>query len=412
MSSATTQREHALQIVKKLREAGFEALWAGGCVRDQLLGREPKDYDVATNARPEEIQALFGKRKTLAIGAAFGVIGVHCGRGHEPIEVATFRADGSYLDGRHPQSVVFTTAEHDAERRDFTINGLFFDPIAEQVIDYVEGQADLEREVVRAIGNPRDRFTEDKLRMLRAVRFATTFDFEIEPATLAAIQEMASEVIVVSAERIGAEFERILTHPRRGEGLQLLHHSGLLRPVLPELADNADSSSPQWQETLQVLGRLESDNLSTCLAALLHKTYEPRVVAACGRRFRWSNKQIDLAVWLVTNLDMVGRADTVPWPQLQRTLVHEGASELVALGTAVFGAEQIGVQHCSAKMALPEDQLNPPLLLTGDDLVEKGLTPGPYFAMLLTAVRDSQLEDHIASADEAWALVEELMRNS
>ena len=151
----SSQREFALDITRQLRMAGFEALWAGGCVRDQLLGREPKDYDVATNARPEEVEKLFGRRRTLAIGAAFGVIAVQS-RNCNPVEVATFRSDGAYLDGRHPSSVVFTTAEHDAERRDFTINGMFFDPLAEQVIDYVGGQADLSARIIRAIGDPRD----------------------------------------------------------------------------------------------------------------------------------------------------------------------------------------------------------------------------------------------------------------
>ncbi len=410
MPPTSSQREFALSIVQQLRSAGFAALWAGGCVRDQLLGREPKDYDVATNARPEQIQALFGKRKTLAIGAAFGVIGVLRGRGHDPVEVATFRADGAYLDGRHPQSVHFTTAEHDAERRDFTINGLFFDPLAEQVIDYVGGQTDLAAGIVRAIGNPRDRFAEDKLRMLRAVRFATTFDFQIEAATLTAIQAMAAEVTIVSAERIGAELERVLTHPRRSSGFQLLHQSGLLQALLGELADVAASNSPNWQHTVAVLDRLTTTNLSTALSALLHRVCNPQQVAACGRRFRWSNKQIELAVWLATNLTAVREADSLPWPQLQRILVHEGARELLALGTAVLGADHPGVQHCAAQMALPEEQLNPPPLLTGDDLVRRGLKPGPQFAPLLTAVRDAQLEGRITNIEQAWKLVDELVR--
>lgn len=403
-----TQREFALQIVHQLRSAGYEALWAGGCVRDQLLGCEPKDYDVATNARPEQIQALFGKRKTLAIGAAFGVIGVLRGRGRDPVEVATFRAEGAYLDGRHPQSVHFTTAEQDAQRRDFTINGLFYDPLAEQVIDYVGGQADLAAGIIRAIGNPRDRFAEDKLRMLRAVRFATTFNFQIESATLAAIQAMAAAVTIVSAERIGAELERVLTHPRRSVGLKLLHQCGLLRPLVSELADDADRDSPLWQETLQVLARLETENLSTTLAALLHKVCDPRQVAACGRRFRWTNKQIELAVWLVMNLPILQKSDSLPWPQLQRVLVHEGARELMALATAVCGADYAGVQYSALKMSLPANQLNPDPLLTGDDLVRRGLEPGPHFATLLTAIRDAQLEGRITNLEEAWALVEKL----
>ena len=181
MSKAAAQREFALEIVEQLRAAGFEALWAGGCVRDQLLGLAPKDYDVATSATPDEIRDLFGRRRTLAIGASFGVITVLGPRAAGQIEVATFRTDAAYSDGRHPDSVTFTTAEHDAARRDFTINGLFFDPVAEAVVDYVNGRDDLERKTIRAIGDPAARIAEDKLRMLRAVRFAATFDFHIEP---------------------------------------------------------------------------------------------------------------------------------------------------------------------------------------------------------------------------------------
>src|SRR5262245_26238906 len=188
MPDPARQHAFALEIAQKLRGAGFEALWAGGCVRDELLGLVPKDYDVATSATPDQIRSVFGHRRTLPIGAAFGVITVLGPRAAGQIEVATFRTDAQYSDGRHPDSVSFTTAEHDAQRRDFTINGLFFDPVASRVVDYVGGQDDLNRRILRAIGDPRLRLSEDKLRMLRAVRFAAAFQFTIEPATLRAIQ--------------------------------------------------------------------------------------------------------------------------------------------------------------------------------------------------------------------------------
>lgn len=187
------QRRFAKQVVEDLRAAGHEALWAGGCVRDGLLGIEPKDYDVATDAGPDRVREVFGRRRTIPVGAAFGVITVLGPKPCDPIEVATFRTDGEYRDGRHPESVRFTTAEEDAQRRDFTINGLFYDPIEERVIDYVGGEADLGGRTVRAIGDASARFGEDKLRMLRAVRFATTFGFDIEAETLAAIRAMAGE---------------------------------------------------------------------------------------------------------------------------------------------------------------------------------------------------------------------------
>ena len=198
-------RQFALWVVQKLRDAGHEALWAGGCVRDELLGQHPSDYDVATSATPQEVRLCFGYRRTLAIGAAFGVITVVGRREQGQIEVATFRCDAAYSDGRHPDHVSFSTAREDALRRDFTINGLFFDPIAQKIIDYVDGRQDLEAGIVRAIGDPYQRFAEDKLRMLRAVRFAATFGFAIEADTLAAVQREAGQIRVVSAERIAAE---------------------------------------------------------------------------------------------------------------------------------------------------------------------------------------------------------------
>jgi poly(A) polymerase len=219
MAAEKSQREFALDVVKRLRDAGHNALWAGGCVRDQLLGLSPKDYDVATSALPDAVRDLFGRRRTLAVGASFGVITVLGGKPLEPIEVATFRTDGDYRDGRRPESVAFTDAEHDAQRRDFTINGLFYDPLEERVVDYVGGVADIEARVVRAIGDPRRRFGEDKLRMLRAVRFAATYGFALDPDTLAAIRDMAAGVTAVSGERIGGELRRVLTHRLRRRGV-------------------------------------------------------------------------------------------------------------------------------------------------------------------------------------------------
>ncbi len=407
--SVNPQREFALEIVRQLRAAGFEALWAGGCVRDQLLGHEPKDYDVATNARPEEVQQLFGKRRTLAIGAAFGVIAV-LGKNCHPVEVATFRSDHAYVDGRRPSAVEFTTAEQDAERRDFTINGMFFDPLTGEVIDYVGGQADLSSKIIRAIGDPHARFDEDKLRILRAVRFGTTFDFTIESDTLAAIREMAAEVTVVSAERIGAELARLLVHPRRRLGVQLLDDCGLLRPLILELADAAASNSSAWQKTLQNLEQLESNNLATAMAALVCEFAATVRVSALGRRFRFANKEIDLATWLTKQLPRIAEAGQLPWPQLQRILTHQGAGELMALATAVLGTDHAGVLKCREYLALPTEKLNPPPLLTGDDLVLHGFQPGPEFAQLLTAVRDAQLEGRIAGQAEALELAERLVR--
>jgi len=401
MPEPSPQRDFALQVVKQLREAGFESLWAGGCVRDQLLGRIPQDYDIATNARPEQVRELFGHRRTLAIGAAFGVIGVLGPRSQPPIEVATFRSDGAYVDGRRPEGVTYTTAEEDALRRDFTINGMFFDPVDEKVIDYVGGQQDLEQGILRAIGDPLARFSEDKLRMLRAVRFATTFGFQIEEPTLQAICEMAQEVNVVSAERIGGELRRLLVHAFRKLGLELLRETKLLKPLIPELATLSEQDAPSWQQILQNLDRLQSDSLAAAFAALLFELQQPDLVGQLGRRFRFTNKEIDRATWLVRSLSRLAEAEPLPWPQLQRLLIHDGSADLVVLADAVLGSDHPSVEEYRRQLALPAEILNPAPLLTGDDLIAHGVQPGPHFAALLNHIRDQQLLGLIRNRDEA-----------
>ncbi len=228
-----TERDFAVDVVRKLRGAGFQALWAGGCVRDQLLGLTPQDYDVATDALPEDVRRLF--RRTVAIGVSFGVVEV---LGPPPItvQVATFRSDVSYSDGRHPDAVVFASAREDALRRDFTINGMFFDPLENQVIDYVGGQKDLDARVLRAIGEPKERFAEDKLRLLRAVRFATHYQLTFDPATESALRDMADQISVVSAERIAEELRRLLVDPHRRRGMELSAGRSEGRPLGPRLA--------------------------------------------------------------------------------------------------------------------------------------------------------------------------------
>ena len=241
------QRAFAVEVVRQLRDHGHQAYWAGGCVRDHLLGRAPYDYDVATSAHPEEIRGAFKHRKTLAIGAAFGVMTVVGPRGAGQVEVTTFRQDVSYSDGRHPDRIEFSSPEEDAKRRNFTINGMFFDPVENRVIDFVGGEADLRAGIVRAIGDAQARFTEDKLRMLRAVRFASVFNFELEAATLAAIRSMADQVKVVSAERIADEMRNVLVQPARANAVRLWRETGLLRAILPEIDRLSASSSDSDQ---------------------------------------------------------------------------------------------------------------------------------------------------------------------
>jgi poly(A) polymerase len=283
-----TEREFATDVVRRLRAAGHQALWAGGCVRDMLLGREPDDFDVATDARPEQVQTLF--KRTVAVGVSFGVIQV---LGPRPlaVEVATFRSDGSYSDGRHPDTVVFSSPEEDARRRDFTVNGMFFDPIEEKYIDYVGGQDDLQAGVLRAIGDPVQRFSEDKLRLLRAVRFATRFQLKLDPATAAAIRAMAGEITVVSAERIAEELRKLLTDPRRAEGMGLLAYVGLSAVLLPEVADVA--------KAVRVLESLPTDaSFPLALAAILQDLDSKAAGRTC-LRLKLSNAERARIEWLV-----------------------------------------------------------------------------------------------------------------
>jgi poly(A) polymerase len=402
----STQRDFALEIVQQLRAAGFEALWAGGCVRDQLLGLEPKDYDVATSAKPDEIRDLFGRRRTLAIGASFGVITVLGPRAAGQIEVATFRTDAAYSDGRHPDSITFTTAQNDAARRDFTINGLFFDPIAGEVVDYVCGREDIEHKIIRAIGDSAARIAEDKLRMLRAVRFAATFGFQIEPQTHSAIQHSAPQVTTVSPERIGMEIRRMLVDRSRVTALDLLRDANLLVYVLPEVAN---LEVPAWQETRRLLAALDSPGLSLALAALLSQVPTSAVAGIVGRRLRYTNKEIELTAWLLAQLNTIAAAPDLPWPQLQRMLIHIGATELVDLHAAVAGPADAALTFCRDRLAWPPERLNPPPLVDGAALIAHGLAPGPEFSRLLELVRDAQLRDEIATAAEALVFVDRIL---
>lgn len=408
---AEKQRQFAVEVVARLREAGFEAYWAGGCVRDQLLGREPKDYDVATSAVPRQIREVFGYRRTLAIGAAFGVITVLGPKEAGRIEVATFRKDAAYSDGRHPDHVTFTEAREDALRRDFTINGLFYDPIDERVIDYVGGSEDLERRVIRAIGDPAERFHEDKLRLLRAVRFAAEFDFELDPATRTAIERMASEIPTVSPERIAAEMRRMLEGIHRTRAVQLLVDTGLGAVILPEVKATAEDR-PRLAVALAILDRLREPAFPLALAALLHLWTDASAAEAVCRRWRLSNKETERVVWLIEHQTALDEARSKPWSVLQPVLAHEGSSDLVKLAEARARGglgSMDDVLWCQRALELPQEQLDPPPLVTGDDLVQQGIRPGPQFKGLLQAVRDAQLDGQIHDHAEAIALVHRLI---
>jgi len=410
-------REFAVEVVRTLRAAGHEALWAGGCVRDQLTGKTPKDYDVATDAAPDRIREIFGRKRTLPIGAAFGVITVLGPRGAGQIDVATFRRDAGYSDGRHPDAVTFSDAEHDSQRRDFTINGLFYDPLNDRVVDYVGGQDDLKRHVVRAIGDPLARIAEDKLRMLRAVRFAARFGFAIEERTLEAIKQQAHELVIVSAERIAAELRLILIHASRARGVELLTETGLLDVVLPEARSMLENRD-QWSRCIDILGVLGEPTFSMALAALLRELNggesSPKLARLVGGRWKLSTDEIEGSEKLLNQESMIRAASRQPWPKLQRVLIEPRVQELLGYCEAVariVDGNTAEIDFCHAKLALPTEELDPPPLITGEDLKQIGLPPGPAYRQILEAIRDEQLEGKIGSKAEALQRIKEL-RNS
>jgi poly(A) polymerase len=433
-----TERDFAISVVRRLREAGFEALWAGGCVRDERLGRVPQDYDIATDARPEQVQRLF--RRTVAVGVSFGVIEVLGPRPHK-VQVATFRSDVGYSDGRRPDAVVFSSAREDALRRDFTINGMFFDPLDDRLIDFVGGQADLQARLLRAIGDPVTRFTEDKLRLLRGVRLATVFDLAIEPATATAMRTMAGQVSVVSAERIADELRKLMVHPRRARGVALLDEMGLATAVLPEILEMkglpqgppAAPTGDLWDHVLRVLDLLGPEvSFPLAMGALLHDVGKRRTVGRTperytfynhehvgrrmaeeiGLRLKLANAERERIEWLVEKHQFLCDVRQLRTSKLKQLLIHPGICELLALHRAdalASGRSTDHVEYCEFLLEQwTEEDLNPAPLLTGHDLTRHGLEPGPRFKTLLDAVREAQLDGTVKTRKQALELVDQL----
>ncbi|MFT5302676.1 MAG: tRNA nucleotidyltransferase/poly(A) polymerase [Mariniblastus sp.] len=396
-------REFAIEIVKTLQTAGHQALWAGGCVRDQLLNRIPKDYDIATSATPDQVRDVFGKRRTLPIGASFGVITVLGPKSAGPIEIATFRRDGGYSDGRRPDSVEFTDAREDALRRDFTINGMFYDPIAEQIIDYVGGQADLAKRQIRAIGNPHERIEEDKLRMLRGVRFASTYDFELEATTLAAIVSHASELTVVSGERIGAEMRRMLAGPNRAVAVRLLKLSGLLAVSLEQGTELGPVAS-DWGRTLACLERLKLNDFAAAVTILLEPIVVADGIGGLFERWKLSNDEKKSIVWVCKNWRALSQADRLPWSEVQPILLKPDIERALAVVESQSDSPSGAVGFCRERLAWERERLDPRPLLNGGDLIRLGIKKGPAFKLVLEAVRNAQLDGEIDSVEQAEAI--------
>jgi poly(A) polymerase len=398
-------KEAALRIIRRLVEHDHTALLAGGCVRDMLLGHEPTDYDVATDAPPERVIELF--RRTRRVGEQFGVVLVKQGRGWT--EVATFRTDLGYQDGRHPTGVVFSTPQEDAKRRDFTINGMFYDPLTETTIDYVEGQEDLRRGIIRAIGNPTDRFAEDSLRMLRAVRFAARLSFTIEPVTQAAIVAHAADVGRVSAERIREELEKMLTHPTRANAVARAGTCTLLDHLWPDAAWSAERTV----DACDILGRLPDDvSFPTALAGLLEGYSTDQVNRIC-RDLTCSNDQRKTVTWLTDNQSALVDPHRLTLADLKLLMQHPAFDDLlnlfrVRLITRLKGLSAYRkIRHRAD--AIPADAVAPPPLLTGDDLIAMGYEPSPAFGPVLNTVYRAQLDEEITERDPARDLARRLL---
>jgi len=439
-------RTKAINIARELRSHSYQAWLTGGCVRDLLLGREPKDYDIATDARPDQLLGLFPKAQL--VGAQFGVVLV------DGVEVATFRSDHAYADGRHPERVTFETdPQQDVLRRDFTINALLLDPsvlstssspyssyslspLYSQVVDYVGGLADLRAGIVRAIGDPEQRFEEDYLRMLRAVRFAARLGFEIEPVTLAAIQKLHAKVLRVSPERIRDELVRILIEGGARRGFELLDTCGLLGDILPEVAAMQGVAQPPefhpegdvWTHTLIMLEGLRSPTPALAFGVLLHDVGKPGTFRMADRirfdghvelgermareilnRLRFSNAEIDQVIALIANHMRFSHVHQMRESTLRRMLrLNRFAEhlELHRLDCSSSHGHLENYEFAKTKFEqLAPEELQPARLVTGDDLIAAGYAPGPDFSRMLEVSEDAQLEARIRSKEEGLELV-------
>lgn len=430
-------KNEAYRIVETLAAAGHCAYLVGGFVRDLVRGEPSHDYDIATSATPEEVKALFPH--TAGVGVSFGVVlviveGV-------PYEVATFRTDIGYSDGRRPDEVRFTTPEEDAKRRDFTINGMFYDPLNDRLIDYVGGRRDIERKIIRTIGNPDDRFNEDKLRILRAARFAAKLGYEIDPDTASAIKKHAKDILIVSSERIREEIVKILVCTRPRIGMELASELGLLIHILPEIENMKAVGQPPefhpegdvWTHTMLCLDNLPpSPEIELAAAALLHDVGKPdtfmvkerirfdghaeigaEIADKILRRLRFSKKQQDLVVELVRNHLKFMNVQDMRTSTLKRFLRMERFDlhlELHRIDCAASHARLDNWEFCRGKLdefAKHSEPLRPPRLIGGADLIEMGLRPGPEFSVILKEIEDAQLEKRIVSREDAVAFVKE-----
>jgi putative nucleotidyltransferase with HDIG domain len=432
----------AASVVRELQEHGYVAYFAGGCIRDALLNIPPKDIDIATSANPEQVRALF--HRTIPVGIQFGVVRVRVAE--MEFEVATFRSDGIYLDGRHPSAIRFSTPEQDAARRDFTINGMFYDPLSERVIDYINGREDLAGKLVRAIGQPSRRFAEDRLRMLRALRFAAVLGFEIEAGTWSAIRADAQEIAIISPERIRDELLKMLVNPNRLRGFDLLDQSGLLAVILPEIealkgCDQPEQFHPEgdvFVHTRLMLSLLAPEASGPqVLAVLLHDIGKPRVrsfdpvdqrirfnghdrvgaemAEKVMTRLRFPRHEIDQVVDAVSNHMVFKDVRQMRPAKLRRFMARphfEIELELHRIDCAGSHGDLENYHFLINKESeFAQEPLIPARLVRGDDLIAMGLAPGPRIGELLEAVQTAQLEGEIKTRTEALELLRRLLED-
>ena len=430
-SPLSPMEKTAREIAARLREAGHIAYFAGGCVRDLVRSVTPKDFDIATDARPEAVQKLF--QRTYAVGAHFGVIVVV--ENDFQFEIATFRSDDAYVDGRHPSAVHFSSPKEDAMRRDFTINGMFFDPIANEVIDFVGGRADLEAKLVRAIGDAAQRFAEDRLRMLRAVRFATVLDYKIDKQTWDALVAHAPSINEISAERIREELVRIFLSPNRVRGWDLLDSSGLMRAILPEFEAMKGCAQPEqfhpegdvFQHTRLMLQFLpEKVSVPLVFSVLFHDVAKPctstvdetgrirfnghdrigaEMTEEIMRRLRFSGAEIDATVEMVRQHMVFKDVPKMRVAKLKRFMARPTFEEELELHRVDCQSSHQMLDNYEFLMRKREEFANepiiPPPLVRGEDLIALGLKPGPKFGEILEAVETRQLEGTLKDRDEA-----------
>jgi poly(A) polymerase len=441
-------KDFGISIVRELQEAGYQAYFVGGCVRDMILGRDPADYDVATDATPDQVMRIFPE--TYAVGAKFGVVLVPASSANANenavVEVATFRSDIGYSDGRHPDQVRYSKdPREDVERRDFTVNGLLLDPIKDEVLDFVGGRKDLDAGVIRAIGEPERRFAEDKLRMLRAVRFAARFSYTIESATFAAIQKLAPQIHQVSRERVRDELSKMLTEGHARNAFLLLDQTGLLREVLPEIsAMKGVEQPPQFHpegdvfvHTLLLLDKLPQPcPLTVAWGALLHDVGKPatfriapdrirfdghvdvgvKMAEEICRRLRFSNDDADQILALVDNHMRFAQAQQMKestFKKFVRMPRFEEHLDLHRIDCQASHGDLTSFNFIREKMAaMPEEVMRPALLITGDDLIDAGYSPGPQFKEILAAIEDGQLEGRLRDRDAAMEFVRQQFRTT